>query len=79
MGALQADRGVDHVMIDEAEGHQPEAVDIVPTSFEFPSGAGARDGALRRCLRSVTKSSRSSLQAQYPNQFDVRWRASRKV
>jgi ATP-dependent helicase/nuclease subunit A len=42
------DRGVDHVLIDEAQDTSPRQWDIITHIIsEFTAGEGARDGALR--------------------------------
>ena len=42
------DRGVDHVLIDEAQDTSPRQWDIVDHIIsEFTAGAGARDGIVR--------------------------------
>ena len=54
------DRGVDHVLIDEAQDTSPRQWDIIAHIIsEFTAGAGARDGVCAPCSRSVTRSSRS--------------------
>ena len=54
------DRGVDHVLIDEAQDTSPRQWDIVAHIIsEFTSGEGARDGVSARSSRSATRSSRS--------------------
>ena len=55
------DRGVDHVLIDEAQDTSPRQWDIVEHIIEeFAAGKGARDGPCAPCSRSATRSSRSS-------------------
>jgi len=54
------DRGVDHVLIDEAQDTSPRQWDIVAHIIsEFTSGEGARDGVTRTIFASATRSSRS--------------------
>ncbi|TKW79423.1 MAG: double-strand break repair helicase AddA, partial [Bradyrhizobium icense] len=74
------DRGVDHVLIDEAQDTSPRQWDIVAHIIsEFTSGAGARDG-VRRTMFAVgdEKQSIFSFQGADPHQFDVRRRAFQK-
>ena len=74
------DRGVDHVLIDEAQDTSPRQWDIVAHIIsEFTSGAGARDG-LTRTMFAVgdEKQSIFSFQGADPHQFDVRRRAFQK-
>jgi ATP-dependent helicase/nuclease subunit A len=74
------DRGVDHVLIDEAQDTSPRQWDIVEHIIsEFTSGAGARDG-VRRTMFAVgdEKQSIFSFQGADPHQFDVRRRAFQK-
>src|SRR3954454_19652682 len=74
------DRGVDHVLIDEAQDTSPKQWDIVAHIIsEFTSGAGARDGALRTMFAvGDEKQSIFSFQGADPHQFDVRRRAFQK-
>src|SRR3954469_9989871 len=74
------DRGVGHVLIDEAQDTSPRQWDIVAHIIsEFTSGAGARDG-VRRTMFAVgdEKQSIFSFQGADPHQFDVRRRAFQK-
>ncbi|MBR0755851.1 double-strand break repair helicase AddA [Bradyrhizobium jicamae] len=68
------DRGVDHVLIDEAQDTSPRQWDIVAHIIsEFTSGAGARD-ALVRTVFAVgdEKQSIFSFQGAEPREFDLR-------
>jgi ATP-dependent helicase/nuclease subunit A len=68
------DRGVDHVLIDEAQDTSPKQWDIVAHLIsEFTTGAGARDGA-RRTIFAVgdEKQSIFSFQGAAPREFDLR-------
>jgi len=70
------DRGVDHVLIDEAQDTSPRQWDIVAHIIsEFTSGAGARD-SLVRTLFAVgdEKQSIFSFQGAAPREFDLRRR-----
>ena len=74
------DRGVDHVLIDEAQDTSPRQWDIVAHIIsEFTSGAGARDG-IRRTVFAVgdEKQSIFSFQGAAPREFDARRRALKK-
>jgi ATP-dependent helicase/nuclease subunit A len=74
------DRGVDHVLIDEAQDTSPKQWDIVAHLIEeFTSGAGARDG-LTRTIFAVgdEKQSIFSFQGAAPREFDERRRTLRK-
>jgi ATP-dependent helicase/nuclease subunit A len=68
------DRGVDHVLIDEAQDTSPRQWDIVTHIIsEFTSGAGAR-GGLTRTVFAVgdEKQSIFSFQGAAPREFDAR-------
>jgi ATP-dependent helicase/nuclease subunit A len=68
------DRGVDHVLIDEAQDTSPKQWDIVAHLIsEFTTGAGARDG-VRRTIFAVgdEKQSIFSFQGAAPREFDLR-------
>ena len=70
------DRGVDHVLIDEAQDTSPRQWDIVDRIIaEFTSGEGARDG-VRRTIFAVgdEKQSIFSFQGAAPREFDHRRR-----
>jgi ATP-dependent helicase/nuclease subunit A len=69
------DRGVDHVLIDEAQDTSPRQWDIVAHIIsEFTSGAGARD--ITRTIFAVgdEKQSIFSFQGAAPREFDTRRR-----
>jgi len=68
------DRGVDHVLIDEAQDTSPRQWDIVAHIIsEFTSGAGARDGVVRTVFAvGDEKQSIFSFQGADPHQFAVR-------
>ncbi len=68
------DRGVDHVLIDEAQDTSPRQWDIVTHIIsEFTSGAGARDGVLRTVFAvGDEKQSIFSFQGAAPHEFDLR-------
>ena len=71
------DRGVDHVLIDEAQDTSPRQWDILTHLIaEFTSGEGARDGA-KRTIFAVgdEKQSIFSFQGAAPREFDERRRA----
>jgi ATP-dependent helicase/nuclease subunit A len=71
------DRGVDHVLIDEAQDTSPRQWEIVAHIIaEFTSGEGARDG-LTRTIFAVgdEKQSIFSFQGAAPHEFDSRRRA----
>jgi ATP-dependent helicase/nuclease subunit A len=74
------DRGVDHVLIDEAQDTSPRQWDIVAHIIsEFTSGAGARDGVIRTVFAvGDEKQSIFSFQGAAPREFDLRRRALRK-
>jgi ATP-dependent helicase/nuclease subunit A len=70
------DRGVDHVLIDEAQDTSPRQWDIIAHIIsEFTTGAGARDG-LTRTVFAVgdEKQSIFSFQGAAPREFDSRRR-----
>lgn len=68
------DRGVDHVLIDEAQDTSPRQWDIVAHIIsEFTSGAGARDGLVRTVFAvGDEKQSIFSFQGADPREFDRR-------
>jgi ATP-dependent helicase/nuclease subunit A len=71
------DRGVDHVLIDEAQDTSPKQWDIVDRLItEFTTGEGARDG-IRRTVFAVgdEKQSIFSFQGAKPREFDLRRRS----
>ena len=70
------DRGVDHVLIDEAQDTSPRQWDIVAHIIsEFTSGAGARDGVMRTVFAvGDEKQSIFSFQGAAPREFDLRRR-----
>jgi ATP-dependent helicase/nuclease subunit A len=70
------DRGVDHVLIDEAQDTSPKQWDIVfHLIAEFTSGAGARDGLVRTIFAvGDEKQSIFSFQGAAPHEFDLRRR-----
>jgi ATP-dependent helicase/nuclease subunit A len=74
------DRGVDHVLIDEAQDTSPRQWDIVDHIIsEFTSGEGARDGVTRTIFAvGDEKQSIFSFQGAAPREFDERRRALRK-
>jgi ATP-dependent helicase/nuclease subunit A len=74
------DRGVDHVLIDEAQDTSPRQWDIVAHIIsEFTSGAGARDGLIRTVFAvGDEKQSIFSFQGAAPREFDLRRRALKK-
>lgn len=68
------DRGIDHVLIDEAQDTSPKQWEIVTRLVDdFTSGAGARDG-LTRTIFAVgdEKQSIFSFQGAAPREFDER-------
>jgi len=70
------DRGVDHVLIDEAQDTSPRQWDIIARIIaEFISGEGARDG-VKRTIFAVgdEKQSIFSFQGAVPREFDERRR-----
>src|SRR5204863_6777824 len=70
------DRGVDHVLIDEAQDTSPRQWDIVAHIIsEFTSGKGARDGVVRTIFAvGDEKQSIFSFQGAAPREFDARRR-----
>ena len=74
------DRGVDHVLIDEAQDTSPRQWDIVAHIIsEFTSGAGARDGVVRTVFAvGDEKQSIFSFQGAAPREFDTRRRGLEK-
>ena len=73
---FKLDRGIDHVLIDEAQDTSPKQWDIIERLIEeFTSGAGARDG-IKRTIFAVgdEKQSIFSFQGAAPREFDVRRR-----
>src|SRR4029078_6834699 len=74
------DRGVDHVLIDEAQDTSPRQWDMCAhIILEFPSGAGARDGVTRTVFAvGDEKQSIFSFQGAAPREFDLRRRALKK-
>ncbi|MGY4574764.1 double-strand break repair helicase AddA [Bradyrhizobium sp. USDA 3256] len=70
------DRGVDHVLIDEAQDTSPRQWDIVAHIIsEFTAGAGARDGLVRTVFAvGDEKQSIFSFQGAAPREFDLRRR-----
>ena len=67
------DRGVDHVLIDEAQDTSPRQWDIVEHLIsEFTAGAGARDGVTRTVFAvGDEKQSIFSFQGAAPREFDA--------
>ena len=77
---FKLDRGVDHVLIDEAQDTSPRQWDIVAHLIsEFTSGEGARDG-VKRTIFAVgdEKQSIFSFQGAAPREFDLQSRALHK-
>ena len=75
------DRGVDHVLIDEAQDTSPRQWDIITHIIsEFTAGAGARDGVMRTVFAvGDEKQSIFSFQGAAPREFDARrWELKRK-
>lgn len=73
---FKLDRGVDHVLIDEAQDTSPQQWDIVERIVgEFTTGKGARDG-VKRTIFAVgdEKQSIFSFQGAAPREFDERRR-----
>src|ERR1700676_5488012 len=68
------DRGVDHVLIDEAQDTSPRQWDIITHIIsEFTTGAGARDGVMRTVFAvGDEKQSIFSFQGAAPREFDAR-------
>jgi ATP-dependent helicase/nuclease subunit A len=74
------DRGVDHVLIDEAQDTSPRQWDIVAHIIsEFTTGEGARDGVIRTIFAvGDEKQSIFSFQGAAPREFDSRRRGLEK-
>jgi len=75
------DRGVDHVLIDEAQDTSPRQWDIIAhITSEFTTGAGARDGVVRTVFAvGDEKQSIFSFQGAAPREFDSRrWELRKK-
>jgi ATP-dependent helicase/nuclease subunit A len=75
------DRGVDHVLIDEAQDTSPRQWDIIGHIIsEFTTGAGARDGMMRTMFAvGDEKQSIFSFQGAAPREFDARrWELKKK-
>ena len=74
------DRGIDHVLIDEAQDTSPRQWDIVfHLISEFTSGKGAREGLVRTIFAvGDEKQSIFSFQGAAPHQFDQRRRDLKK-
>jgi ATP-dependent helicase/nuclease subunit A len=75
------DRGVDHVLIDEAQDTSPRQWDIITHIIsEFTAGAGARDGVMRTVFAvGDEKQSIFSFQGAAPREFDARrWELKKK-
>ncbi len=73
---FKLDRGVDHVLIDEAQDTSPRQWDIVAHLIsEFTTGEGARDG-IKRTIFAVgdEKQSIFSFQGAAPREFDLQGR-----
>ena len=70
------DRGVDHVLIDEAQDTSPRQWEIVDHIIsEFTAGAGAREGVVRTVFAvGDEKQSIFSFQGAAPHEFDQRRR-----
>jgi ATP-dependent helicase/nuclease subunit A len=70
------DRGVDHILIDEAQDTSPRQWDIIARLIaEFTAGEGARDGVVRTIFAvGDEKQSIFSFQGADPRQFDARRR-----
>ena len=68
------DRGVDHVLIDEAQDTSPRQWDIIAHIIsEFTTGSGARDGLMRTVFAvGDEKQSIFSFQGAEPREFDAR-------
>jgi ATP-dependent helicase/nuclease subunit A len=71
------DRGVDHVLIDEAQDTSPRQWDIIAHIIsEFTAGEGARDGVTRTIFAvGDEKQSIFSFQGAAPHEFDTRRRS----
>jgi ATP-dependent helicase/nuclease subunit A len=77
---FKLDRGIDHLLIDEAQDTSPRQWDIVAHLIsEFTTGAGARDG-IKRTVFAVgdEKQSIFSFQGAAPREFDLQARALHK-
>jgi ATP-dependent helicase/nuclease subunit A len=77
---FKLDRGIDHLLIDEAQDTSPRQWDIVAHLIsEFTTGAGARDG-IKRTVFAVgdEKQSIFSFQGAAPREFDLQARALQK-
>src|SRR3954462_3859829 len=77
---FKLDRGIDHLLIDEAQDTSPRQWDIVAHLIsEFTTGAGARDG-IKRTVFAVgdEKQSIISFQGAVPLEFDLQARALQK-
>ena len=77
---FKLDRGVDHVLIDEAQDTSPRQWDIVEHLIsEFTSGEGAR-GGVKRTIFAVgdEKQSIFSFQGAVPREFDTRGKRLQK-
>jgi ATP-dependent helicase/nuclease subunit A len=75
------DRGVDHVLVDEAQDTSPRQWDIITHIIsEFTTGAGARDGVVRTMFAvGDEKQSIFSFQGAAPREFDARrWEMKKK-
>jgi ATP-dependent helicase/nuclease subunit A len=75
------DRGVDHLLIDEAQDTSPRQWDIIAHIIsEFTAGSGARDGVLRTVFAvGDEKQSIFSFQGAAPREFDARrWELKKK-
>jgi ATP-dependent helicase/nuclease subunit A len=75
------DRGVDHVLIDEAQDTSPRQWDIIAHIIsEFTAGAGARDGVMRTVFAvGDEKQSIFSFQGAAPREFAARrWELKKK-
>ena len=75
------DRGVDHVLIDEAQDTSPRQWDIIEHIIsEFTAGAGARDGVMRTVFAvGDEKQSIFSFQGAAPREFAARrWELKKK-
>ena len=75
------DRGVDHVLIDEAQDTSPRQWDIIAHIIsEFTAGAGAREGVMRTVFAvGDEKQSIFSFQGAAPREFDARrWELKKK-
>ncbi len=74
------DRGIDHVLIDEAQDTSPRQWDILERLIsEFASGEGAREGVVRTIFAvGDEKQSIFSFQGAAPREFDARRRRLRQ-